>query len=81
MTYEPQTQQVAFVLPLYFSKAEIIFTRPALSFDYITFRITPALNPRHVVSTKKLEKGTWLAQLIWSEGRSQYFTEKMIEIG
>jgi len=80
MTYIPGTQQMAFVLPLYFTNAEVVFTKDAGSFDKISFKIYPNSKPRHVVSTEKLEKGFWLAQLIWSMGRSQYCDERLIEI-
>lgn len=81
MTYKPTTRQLAFVLPLYFSKAEIVFTRPRELFDSLTFRISPNLGARYEISTETLEKGTWTAQLLWSVGRSQFCQEKLIEIG
>jgi hypothetical protein len=80
MTYKPNSQQVTFVLPIYFTKAEIIFTKSARSLDHISFRVAPNSKAMHAVSTEILEKGQWLAQLIWSEGRSQFCSEKVIEI-
>lgn len=80
MTYKPSSQQVSFVLPIYFTKAEIIFTKSAQNLENISFRIAPNSKPIHVVSTEILEKGQWLAQLIWSEGRSQFCKEKLIEV-
>ncbi|WP_221393527.1 hypothetical protein [Dyadobacter sp. NIV53] len=80
MTYKPTTQQMSFVLPLYFTKAEVVFTKGSGSLENISFQILEKTEPRHVVSTEKLEKGFWLAQLVWSMGRSQYCTEKLIEI-
>ena len=80
MTYQPVTHQVSFVLPLYFWKAEIVFTRIASGADQVTVPIQPADLSRHVVSTEKLDKGYWRALLNWSDGRSQYCSEKMIEI-
>ncbi len=81
MTYKPSIRQLAFVLPLGFSKAEIIFTRHRQNYENRSFKVIPGQNPRHAVSTEALEKGTWLAQLIWSVGRAQYCQEKLIEIG
>lgn len=80
MTYKPNTQQVSFVLPLYFTKAEVVFTKGSGSLENISFQIHQNAEPRHVVSTEKLGKGFWLAQLVWSMGRSHYCTEKLIEI-
>jgi hypothetical protein len=80
MTYKPNSQQVTFVLPIYFTKAEIVFRKSSKSLENISFRIVPTSKPIHAVSTKILEKGQWLAQLIWSEGRSQFCSEKLIEI-
>lgn len=80
MTYKPNTQQLAFVLPMGFCKAEIIFTKIRENVDYLTFKVNPGQEPRHAVSTEKLEKGFWLAQLMWSVGRSQYCQEKLIEV-
>jgi len=80
MTYQPVTHQVSFVLPLYFWKAEIVFSRMAFGADNVTVPIKPGELPRHVVSTEKLEKGYWRALLNWSDGRAQYCSEKMIEI-
>jgi hypothetical protein len=80
MTYQPVTHQVSFVLPLYFWKAEIVFTRIASNDENITVPIQPGNVPRHVVSTEKLGKGYWRALLNWSDGRSRYCSEKMIEI-
>ncbi|WP_159476563.1 hypothetical protein [Dyadobacter sp. 3J3] len=80
MTYQPVAHQVAFVLPLYFWKAEIVFTRIASGAENVTIPIQPGKLPRHVVSTEKLEKGYWRALLNWSDGHAQYYSEKMIEI-
>lgn len=80
MTFKPYTQQIAFVLPLYFSKAEIILSRSKVSRENLSYKILPGKEPRHVVSTENLDKGFWLAQLIWSDGRSQFCQEKLIEI-
>jgi hypothetical protein len=80
MTYKPSTQQLAFVLPLYFTNAEVVFTRDSGNLENIIFQIPSDSQPRHVVSTGKLGKGFWLAQLIWSMGRSRFCEEKMIEI-
>ena len=80
MTYKPSTQQMSFVLPLYFTKAEVVFTKGSGSLENIRFQIHQNEELRHVVSTEKLAKGFWVAQLIWSMGRSQYCSEKLIEI-
>ncbi len=80
MTYKPINGQISFVLPFYFWKAEIIFTRIAPGADFVTIPIQQGELARHVVSTEKLGKGCWRALLNWSDGRSQYYREKMIEI-
>lgn len=80
MTYKPGIHLIAFVLPLYFTKAEVVFTKDTGSFDNVSFQVLPNSQPRHEVSTAKLAKGFWLAQLNWSIGRSRYFDEKLIEI-
>ncbi|MEO6285358.1 MAG: hypothetical protein ABIN80_09370 [Dyadobacter sp.] len=80
MTYQPATHQITFVLPLYFWKAEIVFTRQASKSENYTVHISSGDTPRHVVSTEKLGKGHWRAMLNWSDGRSQYCSEKMIEV-
>ena len=80
MTYKPITKQMSFVLPLYFTKAEVVFTKGNGSPENISFKIHQNAEPRHVISTEKLEKGFWLAQLVWTMGRSHYCTEKLIEI-
>jgi hypothetical protein len=80
MTYQPIDHQVSFVLPLYFWKAEIVFSRIASNSENITVAVPPAPTARHVVSTEKLGKGYWRALLNWSDGRSQYCSEKMIVI-
>jgi len=80
MTYQPISRQVSFVLPLYFWKAEIVFTRISANAEDFTVRIEPGDVPRHVVSTEKLTKGFWRAILSWSDGRLQYCSEKVIEV-
>ena len=80
MTYQPVNRQISFVLPLYFWKAEIIFTSIASGADDVTVPIQQGELARHVVSTAKLSKGYWLALLNWSEGGARYCREKMIEI-
>ena len=80
MTYKPNTQQISFVLPLFFTKAEVVFTKRKGSLDNISFQVYPTSEPRHAVSTAKLDKGFWLAQINWSMGRDRYSTETLIEI-
>ncbi|CAG5017893.1 hypothetical protein DYBT9275_05868 [Dyadobacter sp. CECT 9275] len=80
MTYQPNSQQVTFVLPMYFTKAEIVFSKSSTSLENISFKVNPSNKPVYAISTKILEKGQWLAQLIWSQGKSQYCSEQVIDI-
>jgi len=79
MTYQSENQKITFVLPLYFAKAEITFTRQTGN-ENITIPVTAGEGPRVSVSTRKFEKGFWLAQLNWSVGRSRYCSEGWFEI-
>ncbi|CCH55785.1 hypothetical protein BN8_05072 [Fibrisoma limi BUZ 3] len=81
MTFEPATQSVAFVLPLYFYKAELTFSRLNDTFDDVQIRVTPGNLPRYVVSTAQLAKGIWHARLNWSDGQQSYHEEKEIIVG
>ncbi|WAC13324.1 hypothetical protein [Dyadobacter pollutisoli] len=80
MTYQPNSQQVTFVLPMYFTKAEIVFSKSSKSLENFSFKIAPTSKPIHAISTEILEKGQWLAQLIWSQGKSQFCSEQVIDI-
>ncbi len=80
MTYEAATHQIAFVLPLYFLKAEITFIRNSMADESLSFPISSASQSRYVISTENLSKGYWRVQLNWSEGKSRYCSEKVIEI-
>lgn len=80
MTYKPTSKQVTFVLPNDFSKAEIVFTKSTRRLDNVSFRVEPTSKPTHSVSTEVLEKGQWLAQLVWSQGKSRFCSEQLIEI-
>jgi hypothetical protein len=80
MLYKPNSQQVTFVLPNDFTKAEIIFTKPNKRLDNVSFRVETKSSPIHSVSTRILEKGQWLAQLVWSQGKARFCSEQLIEI-
>ena len=80
MTYEPATQQIAFVLPLDFLKAEISFIRNSIGEDALSIPISSSHQARHVISTANLAKGFWLVLLNWSEGKARYCSEKVIEV-
>lgn len=80
MTYQSNSQQVTFVLPMYFTKGEIVFSKSSKSLEHISFKIIPTSKPVHAISTKILERGQWLAQLIWTQGKSQFCSEQVIDI-
>jgi hypothetical protein len=80
MTYKPDFHQVTFVLPIFFTTAEIVFSISPKSLDNISFQIAPNNKPIHAVSTEILHRGQWLAQLSWSDGKSQFFSEKLIVV-
>lgn len=79
MTYQAEQEKVTFVLPLYFAKAEVTFTRQS-SDDGLTVPIIPANGPRVSISTRRFAKGFWLAQLTWSVGRQRFCSEGWFEI-
>lgn len=80
MMYDSSSRQIVVVLPLHVDKAEIVFSRPNRRLDNFSVRIPPSPDARHLVSTAALGKGYWHAELIWSQGRSRYYSEKLIEI-
>jgi len=65
---------------MYFTKAEIVFSKSSKRIENIAFKIIPSNKPAHAISTKILEKGQWVAQLIWSQGKSHFCSEQIIEI-
>lgn len=80
MTYEPNQQKVAFVLPQALRKGEITFYRPADRQQDFRVRI-PAEHPnRKVISTARMAKGYWKVQFSWSDGRQEFFSEKELFI-
>ena len=80
MTYEPATQEIAFVLPLYFLKAEVSFIRKSREDEALSIPISSSHLARHVISTANLSKGYWRVLLNWSEGKARYCSEKVIEV-
>lgn len=81
MNYQPSTRQIAFVLPEYFRKAEVVFQKLGESFSQVTVKIKPGNRVRHTVSTKDLSQGFWKVYLNWTEGNQQYYREDLIEVG
>jgi hypothetical protein len=80
MTYKPNSQKVTFVLPIYFTKAEMVFSKSSRNREDISIKISPSNKPFHAISTEILDKGQWLAQLIWSQGKSRFCSEQVIDI-
>lgn len=78
MTYQPDQQQVVFVLPNALQKGEITFYRPGDRRQ--DFRVTiPAEHPvRQIIPTKTLAKGNWRVQFSWSDGQREYYKEEQI---
>lgn len=76
MTYQPDQQQVIFVLPTSLQKGTITFYRPADRQQ--DFHVTiPAQHPtRQVISTQSLAKGNWRVQFSWSDGQRDYYKEE-----
>jgi hypothetical protein len=76
MTYQPDSQQVVFVLPDSLRRGQIAFYRPADR--RADFQVTiPVQHPaRQVVSTKTLPKGYWRVQFTWSDGQREYYAEE-----
>jgi hypothetical protein len=79
MNFEPTQNRLAFVLPTSFLKAELTFST-SNGPEAVRVPIQPGPQARQVVSTERLAKGTWLAQLIWSVGRQEYQDEKLIVV-
>jgi len=80
MTYQPDQQQVSFVLPDSLQKATITFYRPAdrrADFNIVVKQPHPI---RKTVSTAKMAKGYWRVQLAWSDGRRDYYKENELFI-
>nr|WP_295924414.1 hypothetical protein [uncultured Dyadobacter sp.] len=79
MTYQADQKRVAFVLPLYFMKAEVTFTRQSTD-DELRVPLAPGDGPRVSIPTHQFAKGFWLAQLTWSVGRQRFCSEGWFEI-
>ncbi len=75
MTYQPDQQQVSFVLPDSLQKATITFYRPADRLADFNVVVTTPIPIRKTVSTEKMAKGYWRVQLAWSDGRRDYYKE------
>ncbi|GAA4406872.1 hypothetical protein GCM10023187_26850 [Nibrella viscosa] len=80
MVYQPEQQQVAFVLPDTMRKGEITFYRPSDRRQDFRVPIRPTRTSRQVVSTAFLQKGRWRVQLNWTDGRSEYYAEQEVYI-
>jgi len=79
MTYQAEQEKVTFVLPLYFIKAEVTFTRQSTD-EGLSLPLAPGNGPRVSISTHQFAKGFWLAQLTWSVGRERFCSEGWFEI-
>lgn len=79
MTYEPAKQQISFVLPDSFSKAELVLVLENPP-EYVTIPITVGEKPYRSVSVEQFSRGTWLAQLNWTLGGYRYCDERLIEV-
>ena len=75
MSYQPHQQQVSFVLPDSLQKATITFYRPANRQADFNVAITSPHPVRKTVSTAALAKGYWRVQMVWSDGRQDYYQE------
>lgn len=80
MTYEPAKQCIAFVMPPAFSKAEITLSRPTNPEEVIHVPVQPGNTSRYIVSTAKLDKGTWNVFLNWSNQNRWYHRETVIVV-
>jgi hypothetical protein len=79
MVYQAEQEKVTFVLPLYFMKAEVTFTRKSAD-DWLTIPVAPGNGACFSISTRRFAKGFWLAQLVWSVGRDRFCSESWFEI-
>ncbi|MFC5412464.1 hypothetical protein ACFPMF_24280 [Larkinella bovis] len=80
MTFEPIHQQLAFVLPESFRKAEVTFQKKDHHDEEIHLVVQPNRRPRQVISTHQLSRGIWHVILNWWDGKSHYWSEKDILI-
>lgn len=80
MIYQPSSRQIAFVLPEYFRRAEIVFQKLGDAVPQVTVPIRPDHRIRHTVSTENLSQGFWRVFLNWTEGNQQFFQEDLIEV-
>ncbi|MGA0555323.1 hypothetical protein ACO2Q8_01630 [Larkinella sp. VNQ87] len=80
MTFEPTCQQLAFVLPESFMKAELTFQKRSAPESEIHLVVRPNQRARQVVSTRQLSQGLWKVMLNWWDGKSHYWTEKDINV-
>ncbi|MFC5407817.1 FixH family protein [Larkinella bovis] len=78
-TYQPDRQQIHFLLPDGFQRGEIKFYRPSdRQLDsFVRIESGPG---RQWLSTANLAKGNWRIQFTWSDGRQDYFVEKPLAI-
>lgn len=80
MTFEPAQNQLAFVLPVSFRKAEVIFQKRFDHSEEVHLVVQPNQRPRQVVSTQQLSSGLWHVILDWWDGKRHYWAEKDIVI-
>lgn len=80
MNYLPKHQKIAFVLPVNFWKAEVVFQKLNTSFSRVTIPIKKSAQALLTVSTEGLSKGRWQVCLNWKVGNLNYFNERIIEV-
>lgn len=80
MNYQPQNRRISFVLPVSFSKAEVVFQKVSASFYRITVPVEQSARALQTVSTEGLSAGRWRVYLNWSVGKIRYFNEREIEV-
>jgi len=79
MTFEPTSNQLAFVLPISAAKCDCIFCS-LLSDEEVKIPVSLIGQSRYTLSTDRLSKGYWRAVLCWSDGKHRFQEEKEIMI-
>jgi FixH len=78
MTYLPSVHTLRIAFPSPVTKGEVNFYRT--SDKELDFKVPLSKQTLFEYSTKKLQKGHWKIQSIWSDGAREYFVEKEINI-
>jgi hypothetical protein len=73
LVINPEKEQIDLQLPTGWSTGKLTFYRPSDRLQDRTLLLTP---DQQTVSTEKLAKGLWRAQVSWSVGDQEYYYEQ-----